>query len=140
MVTVGTASISMRSYLSTHHLWMAQHCSRYAREYEDKYRAERGAFHIHLRGYVMAAVTESVAFVEALINELFTDVFDDLADERISVFAASARDQMREYWQVVNSGKTVGILAKYDKACFLNNGLMSSSSPTCVRAASLDSP
>lgn len=119
-MTVGTPSISMRSYLSTQHLWMAHHCAQYAQYYEDRYRGQRPAFHIHLRGYIIATVTESDAFVEALINELFSDVFDNHNDERLKVFDAASHQRMTQHWRDSGFGKTTSILEKYEFALSLN--------------------
>ncbi|MER7436150.1 hypothetical protein ABT341_15685 [Pseudonocardia alni] len=101
---------------------MAQHCMRYAEEYENRFQSlDQAAFHIHLRGHVIAAITESVAFVEALVNELFTDVSEGHNDERLAVFPEDAKRRMAQYWRTINSGKTGSILDKYDSALFLND-------------------
>jgi hypothetical protein len=119
-MTVGIPSLSMRSYLSTHHLWMAEHCARLARDYEYQHRSSRASFHIHLRGYVLACITESVAFVEALINELFTDVHEGYSESKsIKFLDEDVLSRMKGYWGLTNSGRSVDILTKFDMARLL---------------------
>lgn len=107
--------VTTRSYLSTTHLWMAEHCARFTADYENKYRSERPAFHIHQRAYVMTAVTEAVAFIEALINEFFVDIRDSHAN-RYDALGEETFKRIREYWDVAGSGNNVPILTKYEMA------------------------
>lgn len=119
-MTFGMSSIAMRSYLSTHHLWMAKHCARLACDYEKAHSGGRSSFHIRLRGYVLACITESVAFTEALINELYTDVIDGHSESKsIKVLDAEAHDRISGYWRLTNSGRSVDILTKFDMARLL---------------------
>lgn len=119
-MTVGIPSISMRSYFSTHHLWMAKHCARLARDYEDEHQGGRASFHIHLRGYVLACITESVAFAEALINELFTDIHEGHSESKsIKFLDEHAQIRIKGYWSLANSGRSVDILTKFDMARLL---------------------
>ena len=72
---VETATVSMRGYLSTQHLWSAEHFTRLAAELEAAHTGE-ARFSIRHRSYVLGAVGEAVAFLEAFINELFQDAQD----------------------------------------------------------------
>jgi hypothetical protein len=104
----------MRNYLSTQHLWTATHMSRLAVEYERAYVHTAPAFHIHQRGYVLATVTESVAFLEALINELFQDAHDSEA-HIIDQLGQPTATAMAQYWQETDLGWD-RTLQKFDKA------------------------
>lgn len=73
---VETATVSMRGYFSTQHLWSAEHSTRLAAELEAAHTGE-ARFSIRHRSYVLGAVGEAVAFLEAFINELFQDAQDD---------------------------------------------------------------
>jgi hypothetical protein len=66
----------MRVYYSSYHLWAAKHFVRLAAEIEDAHEGEP-TFDIEHRAYVTNAILSSVAFMEAAINELFQDAFDN---------------------------------------------------------------
>lgn len=99
LVIVDSVKVTMRSSLSTAHLWMARHCAAYTSEYEKQHKAERSAFHIHQRAYVMSAVTEAVAFAEALINEFFTDIHGSHAD-RYDSLGPEVLATIQSYWSI----------------------------------------
>lgn len=65
----------MRGYMLLQHLWAAEHFARLALEYEAAHTGEPQRWVRH-RSYVITAVAESVAFLEAFINELFQDAKD----------------------------------------------------------------
>jgi hypothetical protein len=96
VVTDAVASISMRTYFSTYHLWAARHFARLARDTE---RDHTGSpkFDIQNRARVTNAVLSAVAFLEAAINE----VFDDVADGHpgyVDPLTAECRRQMKGLW------------------------------------------
>jgi hypothetical protein len=69
--------VTMRNYLSTHHLYAARYAAEAAAEREAAVRKPGiGVFDMRHRGYVLGAITESVAFMEAAVNELFQDAAD----------------------------------------------------------------
>ncbi len=111
--SVGVPTIAMRSYLSTQHLWTAEHFTRLARELEAAHTGE-SRFAVRHRAYVLGAVGESVAFLEAFINELFQDaadgagVADGLSPDMVRL--------MTEYWRTTEQGKSVEVTKKYDMA------------------------
>ncbi len=111
--SVGVPTIAMRSYLSTQHLWTAEHFTRLARELEAAHTGE-SRFAVRHRAYVLGAVGESVAFLEAFINELFQDaadgagVADGLSPDMVRL--------MTEYWRITEQGKSVEVTKKYDMA------------------------
>jgi len=114
-VEILAVQVTTRSYLSTTHLWMAEHCARFTAEYENKHRSDRSAFHIHQRAHAMTAVTEAVAFIEALINEFYVDIRDSHAN-RYDSLGEDTLKRIREFWEVVGSGNNVSILTKYEMA------------------------
>lgn len=63
----------------------------------------------------MTAVTEAVAFIEALINEFFVDIRDSHAN-RYDALGEETPKRIREYWDVAGSGNNVPILTKYEMA------------------------
>jgi hypothetical protein len=76
MATRGVATVMMRSYLSSHHLWAARHFTRLAKEIEDGHSG-RPEFNITHRAFVVNAILSAVGFLEGAINELFDDVADE---------------------------------------------------------------
>lgn len=110
-LSVNEVLIGHRTYLSTQHLWMTEHCAQFAETYEARRREEKPAFHIHLRGHVLAAITESVAFLEALVNELLEDCHGEHPGH-IEVLNEELRRKLGEYWRI--SGGNDSILSKYE--------------------------
>jgi hypothetical protein len=82
------ASVQMRAYFSSYHLWAAKHFAGLAQVAESQ---PSQGFNIQHRAYVTAAVLSAVAFLEAPINE----VFDDLADDHQSYVAPLSEDAKR---------------------------------------------
>jgi hypothetical protein len=66
---IPTPRIVMRNYLSTQHLYAARYAAEDAQAREVACKGQ-GVFDVRHRGYVLTAVVESVAFLEAAINEL----------------------------------------------------------------------
>jgi hypothetical protein len=67
--------IVMRNYLSTQHLYAARYAAEDAQAREVALKRQ-DVFDIRNRGCVLTAVVESVAFLEAAINELYQDSTD----------------------------------------------------------------
>ena len=114
---IGTPTILVRSYLSSHHLWAARHFTGLASEIEDSHRG-RSAFNIAHRAYVKSVVLSSVAFLEAAINEIFQDAYDG-HDGYTKELEANTLKALRNLWQL--SGEEQGrsswsILEKYQAA------------------------
>ena len=118
----GGFTISMRGYLSTEHLWSAEHFTRLAAELEAAHTGE-ARFSIRHRSYVLGAVGEAVAFLEAFVNELFQDAAD--ATKPVPVPGTAVRLQglsddlvrlMAAYWNSTNEGERVRATDKYDSA------------------------
>ena len=110
-VSVGQPKIGHRTYLSTQHLWMAEHCSEYASSYEERFASDEPKFHIHLRGHVLATISEAVAFLEALVNELLEDAHGGHPGS-IQELDPQLRQGLSEYWRISNGNDS--ILSKYE--------------------------
>jgi hypothetical protein len=109
---IASVRIAMQSYLSTHHLWAAEHFTRLAVECEAAHTGE-SRFSIKDRAYVIGAVGESVAFLEAFINELYQHAADGEGDA--DGLSPDMVRRMAEYWRTTNEGR-VEVTKKYDKA------------------------
>jgi hypothetical protein len=99
-LSVPSPRITMRNYFSTHHLWTAIRHAHEAQSIEASH-AGRSRFDRTHRGYVLSAILSSVAFLEAMVTELFEDAEDgrkplDRATEATplpSTSATSARNR-----------------------------------------------
>jgi hypothetical protein len=112
----------MRGYLSTQHLWAAEHFTRLAAELEAAHTGE-ARFSIRHRSYVLGAVGEAVAFLEGFINELFQDATDTTKTDPVPGAAAGLRGLshdvvriMAAYWNSTDEGERVRAIDKYDAA------------------------
>lgn len=105
-----SVSITMRSYFSTHLLFGALDMSRRAQDLEDAAVADeafRPRFDQEHRYLVLGAVVSSVNFLEAAINELYSDAADGHGLSGAGYLApldGRTVELMREWW-VVSSGK-----------------------------------
>jgi hypothetical protein len=68
--------IATRTYFSGHHIQAAAFFAREARRLEVAAAGTRPVFSPDHRGYVVGAILSSAAFLEAAINELFTDAYE----------------------------------------------------------------
>jgi hypothetical protein len=101
--------ISMRSYFSSAYLWSAEHHTRRAQDIED---AGSGVsrFAMRHRAYVLDAVTDAAAFVEAAVNEVLQDVADSHGSY-VANLGEAAHSSLAKYWAGSSEAKT---LDKYD--------------------------
>lgn len=106
--------VSSRSYVSTQHLWAARHFAHFATEHERAYANQAPMTSIQHRAYVITAVAEAVAFLEATVNEVFQDAADahhsyvgGLGPTKIAALAT--------YWQTLDRGMAY-VLKKYTRA------------------------
>lgn len=91
--------LSIRNYMSVHFLVAASHLARDAKRIEDAEKDKVSPdFVLEHRAYVISSVFMSVTFVEALINELFSDAsegqtsaFPGLAQSTSELFGAMWR-------------------------------------------------
>ncbi|MEZ4554043.1 MAG: IS1595 family transposase [Dehalococcoidia bacterium] len=106
----------MRSYFSTHLLWMAQRLSREIATIEDAHHG-RSVFDTYHRGLVLSSIQSSVGFVEAMINELFQDAADGHGDPNSNYLIPlpeTVREGMRIYWRSTKGGWSE-TLGKYEQ-------------------------
>jgi hypothetical protein len=106
----------MRSYLSTHWLWAARH---FVRETESIERAgnRTPAFDLRHRALVLAAITGSVSFLEATVNELFEDAVDGhgvRGDGYLAPLAPGVVVLMASHWVGLAHGRAMSVLDKYE--------------------------
>ncbi len=74
--SVPDVQVLMRAYFSSYHLWAARHFAQLSHDIEDQHSGDP-KFDIRHRSYVTNSILSSVAFLEAAINELFQDAFDN---------------------------------------------------------------
>ena len=111
----GTPTMLSRSYLSSPHLWAAQHFLRLASEIEEAHSG-RSRFCVQQRAYVTGAVFSSVAFLEAAINELFQDAWDG-DQSYLEPLDGVVIEALRNFWEKSASRRSgPSILAKYQAA------------------------
>jgi hypothetical protein len=109
-----TATAAVRSYFSSQHLWAAKHFVQLAADFERGHAGE-SRLSVQHRAYVMGAISESVAFLEAYINELYQDATDGTAGAADGLPPDMVR-LMREYWRSTDRGKSIEVMKKYDMA------------------------
>ena len=114
--STATISISMRAYFSTYFLWAAEHFSKLAAEIEDSHEG-RSRFSIEHRAYVMNSILSSVAFLEAAINELYQDAYDNHTSY-IENIDKELISNLADIWKIteVNKGSAIKLLPKYQIA------------------------
>jgi hypothetical protein len=108
--------ISLRSYLSSHLLWTARHEAKLAEKIEAAHVAGRTRFSIEHRARVLSSIVASVAFLEAMINELYQDAADGHAPKggHITPLSLECRQLMAELWQSTSSGM-LEVIEKYER-------------------------
>ena len=86
----GAPTFSLRDYLSKDHIQTAAFFARQSRLIEQEYSGKHwgevfgsGVFNQH-RAYVTGAIFAAVAFLEATINELFTDAEERYGDDLVA--------------------------------------------------------
>jgi len=92
------ATLMLRTYYSSYHLWAAEHFTALAAGIE----ALPGAvprFDIQHRAYVTSTIFSSVAFMEAAINEIFKDAADSQG-EFIAPIDAGSRKMFKAFWDL----------------------------------------
>ena len=119
-VSVGlTASVESRHNLIQHHVWNAQHAARLCRDREDDLTAlDYRLPDVELNGMAMVAVSSSVAFLEALVNEVYLDAADPLLRKAglLDGISDDAATAMADRWNADPSVERQKILAKFKVA------------------------
>lgn len=114
---VPSVTVVTRSYFSTQHLWAARHLAHLAAEYEGKNASRAPMASIQHRVYVITAVSEAVAFLEATVNEVLQDAHDD-HHSYVGTLGVKRIAALRAYWATLNRGQSY-VLKKYTKALAL---------------------
>jgi len=119
LTSTANISISMRSYFSTYFLWSAEHLSKLAANIEDSHKG-RSRFSIEHRAYVINSILSSVAFLEAAINELYQDAYDNHMNY-IENIDQEIINNLAEIWKIteVNKGSSIKLLPKYQLALII---------------------
>lgn len=113
-----------RIYFSTQHLWGANRWVSEAERIENA-GGQVPRFDIEHRSFVANAIFSAVAFLEAAINELFQDAFDDhLA--YIAPLDPAVRSSLAEFWRIiaehnVHARSRFGTTEKYEIALALTH-------------------
>ena len=102
----GSATVRVRSYLSTQHLFAAEHFAKLAAGYEAAHSGKQPQISLTHRAYVMGAVLESAAFLEAFVNELLKDAADGHTGATIGL-SEDAIARLKGAWPVIESASIV---------------------------------
>lgn len=105
--------ITLRSYLSTNHLYAAYCFTEDAKRSEVDLASVGTVIGMRHRAYILGAITEAVALIESAINEIYQDVAEGVGSYSESV-APEFREAMKLVWESV--GNRAPILDKYNMA------------------------
>ncbi len=118
-----------RIYYSSQHLWGANHWCTQAEKIEQAAnntpQSDSNRFDVEHRAYVINSVFSAVAFLEAAINELFQDAYDEhLA--YIAPLGPDVRLSLAEFWRIiaehnVRARSRFGTTEKYEIALALTH-------------------
>jgi hypothetical protein len=111
---LGVARIATRHYLSSEHLWSALHHAQIARHIQDVGApADRLLEH---RSAAMSCILAATGFLEALVNEIFSDAADQRnVSPRVAPLSEACRTLMAETWTTQKADR-LSILEKFQKA------------------------
>ncbi|MBF6479889.1 hypothetical protein [Nocardia cyriacigeorgica] len=115
-----TATVAVRNYLAVQHLWSALRAARMCDERESELVAT-GDVNVDLghRADAINAVLSAVAFLEAFVNETFSDAAEPGGSKyRTDGLSAAAIDQMAQFWTggAVPVERGMPVLRKYQLA------------------------
>ncbi|MCZ6865375.1 MAG: hypothetical protein O7D98_07145 [Candidatus Dadabacteria bacterium] len=114
----GQLTIKSRAYFSAYHFKAAKHFLDLATEIEDQ---DGPIFNINHRAYIHNSVLSSVAFLEAAINELFQDAYDE-HQIYINSLAPTVIQELATYWANTEmKGKHKPTLVKYKQALIISD-------------------
>jgi hypothetical protein len=104
------------SFVTTTQLtfWAARRLSALAGKIEEGGRIPR--FDPEHRSCIVSSILASVAFPEAMINELYQDAYDNHGTTRdgyIASWHSDVRSSMRELWRETDEGSGLRLLSKY---------------------------
>lgn len=113
--------ISTRTYFSIQHIQSAANLTRLAAEIENNYDSsnKHELYHEH-QSYVTGAIFTAVSFLEATINEIFTDCFEGLNNGIIEDLDNDLKRLLGDMWELeVPKTAYFSILDKYQIALTL---------------------
>jgi hypothetical protein len=118
MAIANDPTVLLRAYFSTYHLWAAEHFRDLAKSRETALQGQR-TFDMSHRAYATNAVLSSVAYLEAVINELFQDAADGHGSY-LQPLPKETHDSLAELWNDIEKGmrSIVSILSKFQLALF----------------------
>jgi hypothetical protein len=116
-VVVGlSASVSVRDYMAGQHLWNARREAWLCQQREDALLSEGNVDRRH-RSHAITAVLSSIAFLEAVVNEVWQDAADSKPGEhtpRTDGIPDDAMATMRELWNgKENAERMMSLLSKF---------------------------
>lgn len=120
VIMYAVARVGSRHYFASEHLWNAQHLARMCQERE-KVLVDQHAYlpDIEQRSLAVSSVMASVAFLEALVNEVWQDASDTPPGEsnaRLAGLSQGAVARLRALWQTEKIERSLILLDKYDVA------------------------
>jgi hypothetical protein len=120
-VTTGEVRLSQRHYASGWLIRSAQHHASDANAIEDEHRGEWGdPWVLDYLGLVISAVIVAATFLDALINELYTDALEGhglTGEGYLAPLNDGAVIRMAEYWRENSDGRHSSTLRNYRLAC-----------------------
>jgi hypothetical protein len=119
-VAVGLqASVSIRNYMASQHLWNARREAWLCRKREDTLLSQQSLDRPH-RSHAITAVLSAVAFLEAIVNEVWQDAADSKPGEHTAYtdgIPNAALATMRELWNgKENAERMLSPLSKFQVA------------------------
>jgi hypothetical protein len=111
MATFLAASISLRPYFSSYHLWAAKRFAKLADVRED----DAEGFDIANRAFVIGSALSAAAFLETAINEIYDDVVDGY-EPYVGLLSAKTKACLTQLWNRKKTGERSPTLCKYQRA------------------------
>lgn len=113
----GIARLGIRQYFAAEHLWAARLMAHLCRERENQLVAEGAARVIdyHIRSFALSAISESVATLEAQVNEIWQDAAETEPTEdhyRLRGLSPAARALMRDL-RTEKAERSLNLIEKY---------------------------
>jgi hypothetical protein len=110
--------VGVRQYFAAEHLWAARLMAHLCREREDQLVREgaHGLVDYHVRSYALTAIAESVALLEAQVNEVWQGAADTepgADNHRLRGLSAAAIAMLRELRQNPKVERSLSVLDKY---------------------------
>jgi hypothetical protein len=107
---------TIRSYFSYSHYYNARHFAALCAARESSLLNAGKPFDPRHHAYAMAAVSSSISFIEAYINEIFQDAYHG-HDSRLEAFTSSTRSLFASLWSVTEEKRrNLAVLDKYNLA------------------------